>query len=273
MEDIFMEMKYLKYERKDNIGIITLNNPPTNAINTVMIKSFQELIPELDNDPQVRCVVIVSALEKIFMAGADISWLQDMHKDLNAIKDRGEKRTPENHLQKAFDRVNAMSKPVIACINGHAVGGGCELALASHYRIMASDQGKIGLTEINLGIIPGAGGTQRIVRVLGMSRALPLLLEGTRLTAQEAKEIGLIHAHYPKDKLFDECIKLAGRLAEQPPIAVASILRCVRDGGDAPLQRGLDIESEEVYKCIPSDDAQEGFKAFFEKRKPKFQGK
>lgn len=268
-----MEMKYLKYERKDKIGIITLNNPPTNAINTDMIKSFQDLIPEVDKDPDVRCVVIKSELDKIFMAGADISWLQDMHKDLNAMKARGETGTPVNHLQKAFDRINAMSKPVIACINGHAVGGGCEISLACHYRIMASDQGKIGLTEINLGIIPGAGGTQRITRVLGISKALPLLLEGTRLSAQEAKEIGLIHAHYPKDKLFDACMELACRLAELPPLAVASTLRCVREGWEAPLQRGLDIESEEVYKCIPSDDAQEGFKAFFEKRKPVFKGK
>jgi enoyl-CoA hydratase/carnithine racemase len=196
-----------------------------------------------------------------------------MHADLNARKARGETGNPVNHLQKAFDQINAMSKPVIACINGHAVGGGCEISLASHYRIMASDQGKIGLTEINLGIIPGAGGTQRITRVLGISKALPLLLEGTRLSAQEAKEIGLIHAHYPKEKLFDECMELACRLTELPPLAVASILRCVREGGEAPLQRGLDIESEEVYKCIPSDDAQEGFNAFFEKRKPVFKGK
>jgi enoyl-CoA hydratase/carnithine racemase len=268
-----MDNEYMSYECKDHVAIITMNRPPSNAIHTGVVQAFLEIIPVLDNDPDVRCVLLTSALEKIFMAGADITWLQDIQKALNEAKAKGEDGTPETHLQKAFDRVNAMSKPVIACINGHALGGGCELALACHYRIMASDQGKIGLTEVNLGIIPGAGGTQRMVRVLGLSRALPLLLEGTRLTAQEAKEIGLVHALYPKDELFEAGMKLAKRLAGQPPIAVAAILRCVREGGDGPLQKGLDIEGEEVFRCIPSKDAQEGFQAFFEKRKPNFKGK
>ena len=268
-----MENDCLRYECKDNIGIITMNRPPSNAIHPGMIQAFQEIVPALDKDPQVRCVLVTSALERIFMAGADVSWLQEIHKDLNAAKDKGDGGIPENHLQKVFDQVNAMSKPVIACINGHAMGGGCELALACHYRIMASDQGKIGLTEVNLGIIPGAGGTQRMVRVLGLSRALPLLLEGTRLTGSEAKEIGLVHALYPKEELLEAGMELAKRLAGQPPLAVASILRCVREGGDATLKKGLDIESEEVFRCIPTDDAQEAFQAFFEKRKPNFQGK
>ncbi len=268
-----MENKFLKYEIKDHIAILTLDNPPSNAINTGMIKSFHEIIPKLDKDPDVRVVIIVSELEKVFMAGADISWLQEMHAKLNEMKGKGDTSTPTNELQQAFDLINAMSKPVIACISGHAMGGGCEISLASHYRYMASDNGKIGLTEINLGIIPGAGGTQRIVRVVGENRALPLLLGGTRLTAQEAKEIGLVHKIFPKEQLLDECMTLARRLAELAPLAVASILRCVREGGDSSLQRGLDIESEEVFRCIPSDDAQEGFNAFFDKRKPVFKGK
>ena len=268
-----MENECIRYECKDNVGIIKMNRPPSNAIDPGMIQAFQKMVPALDKDPQVRCVLVTSALERIFMAGADVSWLQEIHKDLNAAKDKGDGGIPENHLQKVFDQVNAMSKPVIACINGHAMGGGCELALACHYRIMASDQGKIGLTEVNLGIIPGAGGTQRMVRVLGLSRALPLLLEGTRLTGSEAKEIGLVHALYPKEELLEAGMELAERLAGQPPLAVASILRCVREGGDATLKKGLDIESEEVFRCIPTDDAQEAFQAFFEKRKPNFQGK
>ncbi len=268
-----MENEYMSYELKDNIGIITMNRPPSNAIHTGVVEAFQEIIPELDKDPNVRCVIITSALEKIFMAGADISWLQETHKTLNERKEKGDTSTPENHLQKAFDRVNAMTKPVIACISGHAMGGGCELALACHYRLMASDSGKIGLTEVNLGIIPGAGGTQRIVRVVGAHHALPLLLEGTRITGPEAKEIGMVHALYPKAELFDAAMELAKRLAAQPPMAVAAILRCVREGGDSSLARGLDIESEEVFRCIPSDDAQEGFQAFFDKRKPNFTGK
>jgi enoyl-CoA hydratase/carnithine racemase len=268
-----MENDCIRYECKDNVAIVTMDRPPSNAIHPGMIQAFQEIIPALDKDPQVRCVLVTSAMEKIFMAGADVSWLLAMNKELNEAKERGDSGTPENHLQKVFDRVNAMSKPVIACINGHAMGGGCELALACHYRIMASDQGKIGLTEVNLGIIPGAGGTQRMVRVLGVNRALPLLLEGTRLTGSEAKEVGLVHALYPKDELLEAGMELATRLAGQPPIAVASILRCAREGGDTTLQQGLDIESEEVFRCIQTEDAQEAFQAFFEKRKPNFQGK
>lgn len=268
-----MDNEYIRYECKDHVGIITMNRPPSNAIHTGVVQAFQEIIPKLDEDPRVRCVLVTSALDKVFMAGADISWLQELHKDLNEARDKGEDGIQENHLQNVFDQVNALSKPAIACINGHALGGGCELALACHYRIMASDQGKIGLTEVNLGIIPGAGGTQRMVRVLGMSRALPLLLEGTRLTGREAKEIGLVHALYPKEELFEAGMELAKRLAGQPPIAVASILRCVREGGDTTLKKGLQIESEEVFRCIPTNDAQEGFQAFFEKRKPNFHGK
>jgi len=264
---------YLRYECKDHVAVLTMDRPPSNAIHPGVIKAFEEIVPKLDKDPEVRCVVIVSALEKIFMAGADISMLQGMHHDLDAAKKAGTGSTPENHLQKVFDQVNAMSKPVIACISGHALGGGCELALACHYRFMASDSGKIGLTEVNLGIIPGAGGTQRMVRVLGMGRALPLLLEGTRLTAEEAKEIGLVHAVYPKSELLEACMDLAQRLAAQPPIAVAEILRTVREGAEVPLEKGLDIESEGVFRCIESEDAMEGFQAFFEKRKPRFQGK
>jgi len=268
-----MAEEYLRYECKNNVGIITMDRAPSNAIHVGVIQAFQEIVPKLDQDPKVRAVLITSGLEKIFMAGADISWLQEMNKGLKAAEGSAEAAPPGNELQGVFDQVNALSKPVIACINGHALGGGCELAMACHYRLMASDQGKIGLTEVNLGIIPGAGGTQRIIRILGAARALPLLLEGTRLTPQEAKDTGLVHALYPKDELLDAAMDLALRLAAQPPIAVAEILRCVREGAEAPLQRGLEIETDGVFRCLATEDAMEGFQAFFEKRKATFKGK
>ncbi len=266
-----MSSEIIRFEIKNNVGIVTVDRPPSNAIHAGMIQDFHALIPKLKDDPEVRAVLITSALEKIFLAGADISFLQEMNKAQEAAKDTA--GPPENALQDAFDKISALPKPVIACINGHALGGGCELALACHYRLMASDQGAIGLTEVNLGIIPGAGGTQRMVRVLGMSKALPLLLEGTRLKPQEALEIGLVHAIYPKNELFDKSMELAIRLASQAPIAMAEILRCVREGGEAPLAEGLDIETEGVFRCMPTEDAKEGFQAFFEKRKPNFKGK
>ncbi len=266
-----MSSEHIQFECKDNVGIVTINRPPSNAIHAGMIQEFLALIPKLRDNPEVRSVLITSALEKIFLAGADISFLQELNKASESAKEGD--GPPDSALQRSFDLINALPKPVIACINGHAMGGGCELALACHYRLMASDQGKIGLTEVNLGIIPGAGGTQRMVRVLGMSRALPLLLEGTRLTPQEALEIGLVHALYPKDELFDKSMELAKRLASQPPIAMAEILRCVREGGEATLERGLEIETEGIFRCLPTEDAKEGFQAFFEKRKANFKGK
>jgi enoyl-CoA hydratase/carnithine racemase len=196
-----------------------------------------------------------------------------MHQAVASGKEKIASARIENPLQRVFSRIETMSKPVIACINGHALGGGCEIALACHYRLMASDQGTIGLTEVNLGIIPAAGETQRILRLLGAAGALPLLLESKRLKPEEAKELGLVHALYPKMDLFDACLGLAKRLAAQPPVAVAALLRCVREGGDLPLEKGLEIETEGFVQCIQTEDALEGFQTFFEKRKPCFKGK
>ena len=269
-----MPYGYFQFEVKDSVGIIRMNRPPSNAIHPGWIREFSELIPSLATQDEVRCVIVTSALEKIFMAGADISYLQEMHQAIATGKEKVASGTKvENPLQATFSHVEALPKPVIACINGHALGGGCELALACHYRFMASDYGTIGLTEVNLGILPAAGGTQRMIRVLGKAKALPLLLEGKRLKPEEAKELGLVHALYPKKDLFEASMELARRLAQQPPIAIASILRCVREGAQVSIEKGLEIETEEFVRLIQTEDAMEGFQAFFEKRPARFRGK
>ncbi len=251
-----------------------MDRPPSNAIHPGWIQGFGEILDRLEADESVRCVIVTSALERIFMAGADIAFLQEMHRTITS-REKGDLPEGEldNPLQGLFNRLEALPKPVIACINGHALGGGCELALACDYRLMAEDEGKIGLTEVNLGIIPAAGGTQRMVRLLGKARALPLMLEGRRLTPPEALEAGLVHALHPKERLFDACVELAARLAVQPPIAVAEILRCAHEGGDLPLAEGLAIEMRGFVRCLQTQDAMEGFQAFFEKRPPRFRGR
>jgi enoyl-CoA hydratase/carnithine racemase len=169
--------------------------------------------------------------------------------------------------------VDCFPKPVIAAVNGVALGGGCELALASHFRIMSSGpKAKMGLTELNLGIIPGWGGTQRMTRLVGRSKALDLILFSKKVDASEALELGLVDKVSPPGQLMSDAIELAGRLAERPPIAVACVLRAIAAGIYEGIDQGLSIEEESSRILSQTSDAREGFIAFLEKRKPEFKG-
>jgi enoyl-CoA hydratase/carnithine racemase len=268
-----MNFSCVMLEILDGVGVVRMGRPPSNAINPEWMNEFSEILKILEEDASIRSVVITSNLEKIFMAGADISYLQQLHQQIQSSRETLSQVKIENTLQQLFTRLELLPKPSIACINGHALGGGCEIALACHYRFMAQDQGTIGLTEVNLGILPGAGGTQRMIRTLGHAKAIPLLVEGKRLRGEEALNLGLVHGIYPLSTLFDSCMELAKRLALQAPIAVREILRSVYSGRNVDLDRGLEIETHGFLNCIQTQDAMEGFQAFFEKRKPNFQGK
>ncbi|RLC33190.1 MAG: enoyl-CoA hydratase, partial [Deltaproteobacteria bacterium] len=175
--------------------------------------------------------------------------------------------------QRVWTKIFRYTKPVIAAINGFAFGGGCELALACHFRLMAdAPKAKIGLTELNLGIIPGWGGTQRMTALLGRTKALELILFSKRLTANEALEAGLVDKVCPPDKLMDEARAMAGKLTNRPPLAVASVLKAVATGVDFTFDEGLKAELEGTKLVSGSKDAIEGFTAFFEKRDPVFKG-
>ncbi|MEA3224172.1 MAG: enoyl-CoA hydratase-related protein [Thermodesulfobacteriota bacterium] len=255
-----MSYENLILEKKGNIAVLTINHPPANAFNLVTLQEFEQALNELENDKEVRVVILTGAGEKGFSAGFDVS--DAMNGPQCGVLGSA-----------LWTRVDRFPKPVIAAINGFAFGGGCELALASHFRFMAdAPKVKIGLTELNLGIIPGWGGTQRMTRVLGKAKALDMILFSKRLTANEALEIGLIDKVCAPDQLMNEAMELAGVLAERPPLAIAAVLKAISAGLDKGIDEGLKVEAEGIASVQQSKDAAEGFTAFFEKRKPVFKG-
>jgi enoyl-CoA hydratase/carnithine racemase len=256
----FMGYANLILEKKGHVGILTINHPPANAINLATLEDITAALDELENDRDIRVIVVTGSGEKGFCAGFDIS---------DAVN--GEKIGPMG--QALWTRFDRFPKPVIAAINGFALGGGCELAMASHFRIMV-DQPKatIGLTELNLGIIPGWGGTQRMTRILGRTKALEMILFSKKLTAPEALLIGLIDKVSAPGEVLKDALELAETIADRPPLAVAAVLKAISAYLDKGIDEGLKIELQEVMKIGVSKDAQEGFLAFMEKRKPNFKG-
>jgi enoyl-CoA hydratase len=172
-----------------------------------------------------------------------------------------------------LDKIQNLSKPVIAMINGHALGGGCELALCCDFRFMEKDRARIGLPEINLGIISAAGGTQRMCRLLGRGKATELLFEGTQIGAEEALKIGLIHKAFNREELLEKTLGYAHQLAKQAPIAIGLIKKCINEGVDVDLKRGLALEREALLMALQTEDAKEGVEAYLGKRPPVFKGR
>ena len=256
-----MEYQNIILERDGHIAILTLNHPPANAISLATLEEIGKALDEIKQDQELRGVIITGAGEKGFSAGFDVTDAANADKTL-----------PKG--QEIWTRIDRFEKPVIAAINGFALGGGCELALTCHFRIMVDNpKAKIGLPELNLGIIPGWGGTQRMTRTIGRSKALEMILLSKRLNAKEALEIGLIDKVSQQGGLMNDARELATKLAERPPIAVRSVLRAVAAGLYGGLDEGLKLEVEGSRTVSKSEDATEGFTAFLEKRKPVFKGK
>ncbi len=248
-------------EKRGHIAIITLNHPPVNAWNLGLMEDFAKAVDEIENDKDVRVLIITGAGEKCFSAGFDVSDAANSH--ITSPKGRD-----------LWTRIDQFSKPVIAAINGFAMGGGLELALSCHFRIMIDDpKATVGLTELNLGIIPGWGGTQRLTRVIGKAKALDMILFSKRIDAKEALSIGLINQVSTKDKLMDDAIAFAEVLAKRPPLAVGAVLRAVAAYDYKGLEAGLKVEEEGSAIVGSSKDCMEGFTAFLEKREPVFTGK
>jgi enoyl-CoA hydratase len=253
---------------EDGIGVVAMNHAPVNSITETFATQLMETVGEISRDDAVRVVIITSALKGIFMAGADIKMLRE------AVKANDFSRLNQAAVIKpAFNAIQDMPKPVIAAINGHALGGGCELALACDYRVIAKGC-RIGLTEVLLGLIPAAGGTQRIVRMVPRPLATRLLLEGSQLNSDEAKEAGLVDLVVAdKERVLDEAREFAGRFARGPTRAYAALKRCMNEGGDMDFKAGLELEKQIFFKLLESEDAREGLTAFLEKRKPTFKGR
>lgn len=247
-------------EINDHIATITFNREPANAWSLAALQDFEEKLGKVENDKNIRALILTGAGEKCFSAGFD-------------VKDAGNSDKTGPKGQDLWRRIDRFEKPVIAAINGHAFGGGLELALCCHFRLMAdSTKAQIGLTELNLGIIPGWGGTQRLMREVGRTKALDMILFSKRLSAAEAMDAGLVHQIVPPEKLLDEANSFAARLTERPPVAVSCVLRAMSTGIYEGIEQGLKAEREGSRKAGASKDATEGFTAFMEKRQPVFKG-
>jgi enoyl-CoA hydratase len=253
-------------EKSNGIAHVIMNSPPANAMSPDLMNQLDQLVGQLETDRESRVVVFRSALAKIFMAGADL-------KHLLSLDEKGF-RGYIKFAQDLVNRIEALPKPTIAVLNGHALGGGCEFALACDFRYMSEVKAMIGLPEVNLGLLPGAGGTQRLPRLIGRSKATELLLMGHSLQGPDALAIGLVDRIYPMDRLVDESIKVAEKLAQGATQAIGQIKACLRKPPHNLLSNGLAQELDGVtYLFMQTRDAKEGIAAFNEKRPPKYQGR
>lgn len=255
-----MELSNVLLEKKDHVAIVTINRPPANSWNLGAMEDFKKILDDVEDSKSVRVIIITGAGEKCFSAGFDVS------DAANAVQTAALGR-------ELWRRVDRFPKPVIAAINGHALGGGLELALCCHFRIMADDNGaKTGLTELNLGIIPGWGGTQRLMHATGRQKALDMILFGHRLSAKEALAAGILNDTAPAAELANKVMDLAARISERPPLAVRGVLNAMSEGIYKGIDAGLKVEEEMSNMVMHSKDAVEGFTAFLEKRPPVFKG-
>ena len=260
-----MTLENLLVERDGAVATITINRPKVlNALNGQTLDELRRTILDLKHDDGVRAVIVTGAGEKSFIAGADINEL--------AVQTPVSGREHARSGQHVLDLIEHMGKPVIAAINGFALGGGCELAMACTIRL-AADTARLGQPEINLGIIPGYAGTQRLARLIGRGRALELLLTGDHVTAQEAHRLGLVNRVVPAAELMTEAKKLAATLAAKAPVAMRYIIDAVNRGLDMALPEAQTFEATLFGLVASTEDMREGTKAFLEKRKAEFKGK
>jgi enoyl-CoA hydratase len=252
-------------EVKDQIAKVTLNRPQVmNALNSTVFNELDRLFMALIDDVDVRVILITGAGEKAFAAGADINEIVRL--DIAT----GEAKSGRG--QEVFRMIETCGKPVIACINGYALGGGCELALACTIRL-ASDTARLGQPEVKLGLIPGYGGTQRLPRLVGQSMALKLLLTGEMVNAVEALRIGLVDEMVPAERLMERAEALARTIVGMAPLAVAGCMEAVRWGSELSLVAGTDVEAEIFGRLCGTEDKAEGTRAFLEKRTPVWTGR
>ena len=252
------------YEKEGNIAIIKFNRPKAlNAINPDVLDELEDALKKIEQDKDVKVLVLTGEGEKAFVAGADISVMVNY----NSLEGYNFSRRGQELLFK----IEELPIPVIACVNGFALGGGTEIAMACDF-IYASENAKFGQPEINLGIIPGFGGTQRLSRLVGKAMAKELCMTGVIISAQEAKEIGLVNKVFPHEKLWEETMKTANVLASKGRVSMRAVKHCIDRGFNLDVRSGCYLEADGFALCMASPDGKEGLSAFLEKRKPQFKG-
>ncbi|MCS6994068.1 MAG: enoyl-CoA hydratase-related protein [Anaerolineales bacterium] len=257
-----MEYTAILVERRGRVGLVMLNRPQAlNALNRTLLAELSQALTDFEADETVGAVVITGG-ERVFAAGADI---RDM-------AEASEEEMRRNGFVELFDSLRRVRKPVVAAVSGYALGGGCELALACDI-ILASETARFGLPEVTIGVIPGAGGTQRLTHIVGKYLAMEMILNNRHLTATEAAQFGLVNRVLPVERLLDESLALAQSLAERAPLAVRAAKQAVNQAFEGSLSEGLTEERDLFYRLFSTEDQKEGMKAFLEKRKPEWKGK
>ena len=260
-----MAYQTLLFEKENGIGIVTINRPEAlNALNSQAYSELLGLFQEIDNDAEVRAVIITGAGEKSFIAGTDITSMVS----LNAA----EARKFAANIKITTDYIYNLGKPVIAAVNGFALGGGCEVAMCADLRI-ASENAKFGQPEITLGIIPGSGGTQRLTRLIGIVSTKELVYTGNMIDANAALAMGLVNKVVPQTNLMNEAKELAKRIIRNSSVTLNLAKIAVNNGANVDLPTGLEIELQCFAQCFATADQKEGMQAFVEKRKPQFKNK
>ena len=260
-----MNFQNIKFENRNHIGYVTINRPEKlNALNTAVMEDLRSVFTAIRTDKDIRVVLLTGAGEKAFVAGADIAELNKQNTvDAKEYTHKG---------QSVLDLIENLGKPTIACINGFALGGGCELALACTMRI-ASENAKLGQPEVKLGLIPGYGGSQRLPRLVGKGVAMQILLAGENISAQEAHRIGLVNEVVPLANLIPRAEEIAAKIIANAPLAIQYTMEAVNHGMEMTLPDALYLEATLFGICCATEDKNEGTKAFLEKRPAKFVGK
>jgi enoyl-CoA hydratase/carnithine racemase len=256
-----MSDKKITYRTENRIALVTINNPPVNALSQEIFLELEEVFTEIDGEDAIKAVVFFGE-GKAFIAGADIRMLQK-------IKDTEEARALTAIFHRAQNKIEDMRKPVIAAIHGYCLGGGLEVALACHMRV-AGEKAQFGVPEIKLGVFPGAGGTQRLPRVVGKAKALEMILTGEFISAQDALAWGLVNRVVSQDQVFQEARALAEQIVSKGQVAVRYAMEVVSEGLKVDLPGGLDMEADYFSRLCATEDMREGMSAFLEKREPAF---
>jgi enoyl-CoA hydratase/carnithine racemase len=257
-----MGFETLVLAREESYAVITLNRPPANAISEPLIRELNDALNAVRDDDSVRSVIITGAGDRIFCGGAD----------LGSAFSGGDVEAFIRFGNSVMRKIERFPKPVVAAINGHAMGGGMEIAMACHFRLM-KDTARMGQTESNLGIIPGYGGTQRLPRLIGRTKALEFLILGTQIPAAECLQLRLVNRLCKESETLADAKALARQLGKRAPLATAAIIRAVDEGLEVPMAKSIDVELEQFLPTLRSEDASEGIQAFFAKREPQFKGK